>query len=127
MANWYYRQLARAEPARGGYQVAEPWGRSWFSADGRDALLADGRALERWCEHLAALRDLWYIAHCSEHVAPTDGLEWLVNDYDCDPVRDPEHIEFILWGWHEPESCERPCVAARVHTTPAGLVLWDLR
>jgi hypothetical protein len=69
---------------------------------------------------------------CAEHGRSTDDHSWAVNTYVCDPERDPDHLEWILYGWHDLEFWDERgrfpliCIAARVHTVPAGAVLYDL-
>lgn len=122
--NTYWRDVLTWEPdPQGGYRQESPDGAfGRMSDEGFDDLVLMGRITERWSEHLAVLQEQAIGGICHEHGRDISHFEWWINDYVCEPAHDPDHVEFMLCGWHEALEF---CIAARVNTQPAGLLLWS--
>ena len=81
-------------------------------------LVQQARIMEHWAGHFDALP----LLRCM-HGLTQSGFEltWSINDYICEPMKDPAHIDFMLAGWHEEP--DEFCCAAWAHSVPAGRVV----
>lgn len=109
MSNPYYRWALSLEPdGKGGYRRDDELGGMLVSEEGMRKLVVDGRVYEEHVDALEAVTSR--LAPCTHgrDLAQDveDGvLEWGINDYVCDPERDPGATIFILSGWHGDDYC----------------------
>lgn len=84
-----------------------------------DQMVQIARIEEHWAEHLEAAKEALSLL-CAEHHRSIAEFAWDVNDYVCNPLHDPAHIDFMLSGFHD----DGPfCLPAIAHSVPAGLVI----
>ena len=105
MSNRFAEILSFVPDPHGGFRQDRDYGWStgstWCSSEGMDMLVQQARIMEHWAGHFDALP----LLRCM-HGLTQSGFEltWSINDYICEPMKDPAHIDFMLAGWHE-ERC----------------------
>ena len=126
-----YAELLRYQPEHSYVSGVESYGYTergddWEShvsctREGLDQLIVHARITEHWAEHLAAASE-WIGERCIEHGMSTESMRWDINDYICEPERDPSHIDWLFDGLHE-EGDWPFCIPAWAHSVPAGLIV----
>lgn len=128
MSKNVYAEVLEYRPTEGGFERREEWSfpdgsretmHTSVSSEGMALMVREAKIMEHWSEHFAALAP--YLGCCAEHGEPCAEFEWAVNDYVCDPLRDPAHVDFVFMGNHEDPYAF--CLPALAHSVPAGLMV----